>query len=282
MAGRLDVMREMQRQVEARRSGSARVPVASAEEEVAPTGSEYSEYSPLDKTGLRDGYKMSVGNARRLSSDARALMDAGRHRSAHLILLLALEELGSAVQLYEAGRSGVQDWEAWWRRYFSHPKDLESTSLGIARREKANERFVQVREDLVYVNFDKKQQKFIAPPEEEDSELLELVGKEAAYAEAVLKVLPPHAFERSEFELMVRQSPEITPAVLYACIEELVSQEPTVSERDLLTAIALDLGRSPDDFAAGFKRWKEVGPKARVYVDILRGVQDRMKEQGKA
>ena len=242
-------------------------------------GSEYSEYPPLDRTGLRDGYKMSVGNARRLISDARALMDAGRYRSAHLILLLALEELGSALQLYEAGRSGVQQWEAWWRHYFSHPKDLESTSLGIARREKANERVTLVLEDLMYVNFDKKQQQFIAPREDKDSELLELFEKEAAYAEDVLKALPPHAFERWEFEEMIQQSPEIAPSVLYARIEELVSQDPTVSERDLLTAIARDLGRSSDDFAAGFEQWKKVAPKARVYVDLLRRVQDRMRKQ---
>jgi AbiV family abortive infection protein len=241
-------------------------------------GGEYSEYSSLDRTELRDGYKMSIGNARRLVSDARALMDAGRYRSAHLILLLALEELGSAVQLHEAGRSGVQDWEAWWGRYFSDPKELESTSLGIARREEANKRFI--REDLAYVNFGKKQQKFIAPPEDKDSELLEFVEKEAAYAEEVLKALPPHAFELWEFEEVVQQSPEIAPSsVLYARIEELVSQDPTVSERDLLRAIAWDLGRSPDDFVAGFEQWKKVAPKARVYVDLLRRVQDRIKTQ---
>ena len=241
-------------------------------------GSEYSEYPQLDRTGLRDGYKMSVANARRLISDARTLRDAGRYRSAHLSLLSALEELGSAVQLYEAGRSGVQDWEAWWRRYFSHPKELESTSLGIARRERADEPFSLVPEDLVYVNFDREEERFIAPPEEEDRDLLELFEKEAAYAEDILKALPLHAFERWEFEELAQQSPEIAPAVLYARIEELVSQEPTVSERDLLTAIAGDLGRSPDEFAAGFERWKEVGPKARVYVDILRRVQGRIKK----
>ena len=278
-----DVLQQMQKQLRTKRSGEAPPPVpktepdAAKEKEIHSMDSNYSEYPRLDRTGLRDGFKMSVGNASRLISDARALTDASRYRSAHLILLLALEELGSALQLYKAGRSGVQDWEAWWRRYFSHPKELESTSLGIARREEANERFI--REDLVYVNFDEKQKKFIAPPEDEDSELLEFVGKEAAYAEEVLKALPPHAFERWELEEMVQQSPEIVPSVLYARIEELVSQEPTVGQGDLLTTIARDLGRSPDDFAAGFERWKNVAPKARVYVDLLRRVQDRIKEQ---
>ena len=242
-------------------------------------GSEYNEYPPPDKTALRDGYKMSIGNARRLVSDARALIDAGRYRSAHFMLLLALDELGSAVQLYEAGRSGVQDWEAWWRRYFSLPKDLESASLGIARREEAKERFTLAREDLMHVNYDKKQGKFMAPPEDKESELHHLFEKEVAYAEDVLKVLPPHAFERWEFEEMVRQSPNIAPSVLYARIEELVSQDPMVGEKELLTAIARDLGRSPDEFSTGFEQWKKVAPKARVYVDLLRRVQDRMKKQ---
>ena len=245
-------------------------------------GSEYSEYPQLDRTGLRDGYKMSVANARRLISDARALADTHRYRSAHFVLLLALEELGSAIQLYEAGRSGVQDWEAWWRRYFSHPKELESPSLGIARRGTANEQLTLIREDLRFVNFDKKQKKFMAPRDDNDRELLELFEKEAAYAEDVLKALPPHAFERWELEEMVQQSPKILPSVLYARIEELVSQDPSVGEGDLLTAIARDLGRSPDDFAAGFEQWRKVAPKARVYVDLFRRVQDRMKKQREA
>ncbi len=181
MTGKMFDTEALHREVEARRLGSARLPVTSTEKEIRPIRSEYDAYPPLDRTGLRDGYKMCVGNARRLISDARALVEAGRYRSAHRILLLALEELGSALQLYEAGRSGVQDWEAWWRRYFSHPKELESTSLGIAKREEANAQFI--REDLVYVNFDKKQEKFIAPREDEDTELRAFVEKETAYAE---------------------------------------------------------------------------------------------------
>ena len=80
------------------------------------------------------------------------------------------------------------------------------------------------------------------------------------------------------------EAPMLETIELYAAKsgEELVSQESTVSERDLLTTVAGDLGRSPEDFAAGFKRWKEVGPKARVYVDLLRRVQDRIKEQREA
>ena len=106
------------------------------EKETRPIRSEYGVYPPLDKTRLRDGYKLCVENARRFITDAKALAEAGRYHSAHRILPLALEELGSALQLYEAGRSGVQDWEAWWRRYFSHPKDMESASLALPRGRK--------------------------------------------------------------------------------------------------------------------------------------------------
>ena len=272
----------LQREVEGRRSSSAGLPVTSAEKETCPMGSEYGAYPPLDKAQLRDGYKLCVENARRLISDARALAEAGRYSSAHGILLLALEDLGSALQLYEANRSGVQDWESWWRRYFSHPKDLESASLGIAKREKATEGCTLVPEDLAHVNFDRKHGKFIAPPEDEDHEVVAFFEKEAAYAEGVLKELPSHAFERWEYEVMIRQSPEIAPLVLYARIEELLGQEPTVSEGDLVAAIARDLGRSRDVFAAGFERWKAVSPKARAYVDLIRRVQEKMKKPREA
>ena len=188
----------LQREVEARRFGSGRHSVTSTEKETRPISSEYGAYPSLDKTRLRDGYKLCVESARRFITDAKALADAGRYHSAHRILLLALEELGGALQLYEAGRSGVQDWEAWWRRYFSHPKDMESASLGIAKREEATERCTLVPEDLVHVNFDKKHEKFTAPLEDEDPELVAFFEKEVAYAEGVLKALPPHAFERWE------------------------------------------------------------------------------------
>ena len=149
MGRTFDVLQQLQRQMTVKRFDVARPPVmkpepdAAKEKEIPSMDSKYSAYPPLDRTRLQDGYKMSVANARRLTSDARALMGADCCRSAYLILLLALEELGSAIQLYEAGRSGVQDWEAWWRRYFSHPKKLESTSLGIARREEANAQFIR-------------------------------------------------------------------------------------------------------------------------------------------
>jgi hypothetical protein len=253
-----------------------------AEKEVRPMDSEYSEYPPLEMPGLRDGYKMCVGNASRLIDDARTLSDAGRFRTACLVLLLAIEELGSAVQVYEAGRSGVRDWGEWWSSYFNHPKVQESTSPEIPGMEEAGERFARIREELVYVDFDKNNKRFMSPREDQDGELLELFEKEAAYAESVLKALPSHAFERWEFEEMVRQSPEIAPSVLYARIEEILQQEPTVSETDLLTVIARDLGMSPDDFAAGFERWKKVAPKARAYMDLLRRVQDRLRKEREA
>ena len=253
-----------------------------AEKEVRPMDSEYSEYPPLEMPGLRDGYKMCVGNASRLIDDARTLRDAGRFRTACLVLLLAIEELGSAVQLYEAGRSGVRDWGEWWSSYFNHPKVQESTSPEIPGTEEAGERFARIREELVYVDFDKNNKRFMSPREDQDGELLELFEKEAAYAESVLKALPSHAFERWEFEEMVRQSPEIAPSVLYARIEEILQQEPTVSEADLLTAIARDLSMSPDDFVAGFERWKKVAPKARAYMDLLRRVQDRLRKEREA
>jgi hypothetical protein len=198
--------------------------------------------------------------------------DAGRYHSAHLILLLALEELGSAIQLYEAGRSEVQHWEAWWGRYYTHPKTLESTSLGIPSMAEADERSASAPLDLAYVDFDENEGRFIAPSEDEDSRLRWLVEREKAYAEGVLGALPPYAFERWEFQDLAQQSPEIMPSVLYARIEEILSEKPAASERELLTAIALDLGRSPDDFAAGFERWKEVAPKARVYLDLVRSL----------
>ena len=62
------------------------------------------------------------------------------------------------------------------------------------------------------VNFDKKQEKFIAPLEDQDPGLVAFFEKEVAYVEGVLKALPPHAFERWDYEVMVRQSPEIAPS----------------------------------------------------------------------
>jgi AbiV family abortive infection protein len=278
MAKALDV-ENVQREAEIGRSDSTVTASATTEKETRPMLNDYSDYPPLDRNALRDGYKLCVMNAQRFISDVKSFMGAGRYRSANLILVIALEEMGSAIQLYEAGCTGVSDWKTWWRRYFSRIKDLESSSLGIARRQETDEDLALTREDLAHVNFDKIHGKFIAPGADEHPEFPLLVEKEAAYAEEVLKALPLHAFERWELEVLVRRSPEIGPAVLYARVEELVKQEPSIGERDLLTAIARDLGRSPDELTAGFERWKEVAPKARVYMDLLQRVQHKIKGQ---
>ncbi len=241
--------------------------------------SDYSTYPALETAGLRKGYKMAVANVRRLISDARALRDAHRYRSAHLILLLALEELGSALQLYEAGRSRVQDWEGWWRRYTSHPKSLEPKPFGMARRTRDSERLTLVRNELTFVNFDKNQGAFVAPREDTDGELLELFEKEVARADDVLKGLPPYAFEQWELGEAIKQSRTREPSVLYARVEELVSQDPTINEKDLLAAVAGDLDTSPDEFIAGFAQWRNATPKARVYMGLLRRVQDRVNKR---
>jgi hypothetical protein len=288
MGRTFDVLEHLQRQLSAQRSGGkVQLPVkqieldAAREKKIHRLGSKYREYPSLDRTQLRNGYQLCLGNATGLMNDAAMMREAGSLRTAYLILLLAVEELRNATQLYEAGCSEVQDWEEWWGRYFKHPKE-QSTPRETGGEKEADERLSRGSEELLYVDFDRKDEKFIPPREGQDSELLKLVEKETAYAEGILKALAPHAFERWEFEELAQQSPEIAPSVLYARIEELVSQEPTVSERDLLTAIARDLGKSPDDFAAGFERWKEVAPKARVYLDLLRGLQDRIKKQGEA
>jgi hypothetical protein len=284
MGRTFDVLEHLQRQLSAQRSGGkVQLPVkqieldAAREKKIHRLGSKYREYPSLDRTQLRNGYQLCLGNATGLMNDATMMREAGSLRTAYLILLLAVEELRNATQLYEAGCSEVQDWEEWWGRYFKHPKE-QSTPLETGGEKEADERLSRGSEELLYVDFDRKDEKFIPPREGQDSELLKLVEKETAYAEGILKALAPHAFERWEFEELAQQSPEIAPSVLYARIEELVSQEPTVSERDFLTAIARDLGKSPDDFAAGFERWKEVAPKARVYLDLLRGLQDRIKK----
>ncbi len=258
-------------EVEAQRSRSNRLSEISTDAQNGSPG-EYGTYPPLDRSALRNGYKLCIENAERLLTDARALAEAGRYRSAHRILLLVVEELGTALQLYEAARSGVSDWEGWWRRFASGSKDLQSASLGIEKREEPGApAFVPA--EMAHVNFDKKQKKFTAPIDDEDPELVGYFEKELAYTEHVLKVLPSHAFERWEYELTIQQSPEFAPLVLYARIEELVSQDPAVKEKDLLTAIARDLGRSKDVFAAGFERWKDISPKARAYVDLMRRLQ---------
>ncbi|MBP1732282.1 MAG: Tetratricopeptide 2 repeat protein [Deltaproteobacteria bacterium] len=280
MSKTFDELQALQRELNARQSDSVPLGNLSPEKEVPPMGSEHGGYPPLDRMLLRDGYKLCVGNAKRLIADAKLLMGAGRSHTAYLILSLAQEELGNAIQLYEAGCSGVGDWKAWWHRYFSHPKKLESTVLDIPSMATADQRFNLARNELVYVDFDREQRTFVAPPVDDDRQLLELTKTEAAHVEDVLAALPPHAFERWEFEDMVQDSPELLPGVLYARIEELLGEEPVLEERDLLTAIARDLGRPPDKFAAGYQRWKNAAPKTRVYLDVLRRVQDKLRKGG--
>ena len=288
MGRTFDELRRLQQRLEAKRSGEARPlvtktdPDAAKEKEIHSMDNTYSNYPPLDRPGLREGYTLCVENATRLIADALTLKDAGRHRSAYLILSLALEELGGALQLYEAGGVGVNNWDEWWRRYESHPRQLASPALDLARIEKADERFTLVRDQLVYVDFDKNDGRFKAPPEDDDLDLRELFETEAAYADTILRALPTHAFERWEFEEAVEQVPDIAPSVLYALVEQTASKEPGVSERDLLYAIARDLGRPPDEFAAGYEQWKKATPKARVYVDLLRGVHHKLTKEREA
>jgi AbiV len=277
-----DDLQALQRKLAARQSGFAPLPATTPAKEVPPMGSGDNEHPPLDRTGLREGYMLCVGNATRFIADARLLRDAGRLRSAYLILSLALEELGAALQLYEAGSSGVGDWDAWWRRYWTHPRKLASPALDLPRMEEAGGRFTLVREELVYVDFDTKHERFTGPREDDDSDLHELFEVEAAYADTLLNALPTHAFERWEFEEIVEHSPEMAPSILYALVEKTVSEEPAVSERELLSAIARDLGMPPDQFAAGYQRWKNAAPKARMYLDVLRRVQDSLKKEREA
>ena len=240
-------------------------------------GSQYEEYPGLDRTRLRDGYKMCVGNAIRLMNDAVLLKQAGRIRSAYLILHLAVNELGNATRLYEAGRSGVQNWEEWWSRYLVH--QTEGEPFDNPEGGEAGQELDRVRRELMYVGFDRKDTAFLAPREDGDGELLKLYDEEAAYAEGVLKALPPYAFERLEFKETVQQSPEMAAAILYARIDEITSEEPTINQRDLLTAVADDMGMSPDEAATGFEQWKRVAPKARAYLDLLHRVQERLKQK---
>ena len=248
--------------------------------EAPPIGSTDAEPPPLDRPALRDGYTLCVENATGLIADARTLKDTGRYRSAYLILSLALEELGGALQLYEAGGVGVSNWEEWWQRYSTHPRILVSPALDLARMEKADERFALMRDELVYVEFDTHLGAFMPPRADDDTDLHAIFDTEAAYAETLLNALPTHAFERWEFQEAVEQSPDIALSALYALVEQTASEEPTVSERDLLYAIARDLGRPPDEFTAGYEQWKKVTPKARIYLDVLRRAQNRLKKEG--
>ena len=266
--------------IPASHAGVATGYVTSPEKERYPMSEPDTGHLPLDRSALRDGYTLCVENATRLIADARTLKDARRYRSAYLILSLALEELGGALQLYEAGGVGVSNWEEWWRRYESHPRELGSPALDLARMEKADERFALMRDELVYVEFDTHLGAFMPPRADDDPDLHELFDIDAAYAETLLNALPTHAFERWEFQEAVEQSPDIALSALYALVEQTASEEPTVSERDLLYAIARDLGRPPDEFTAGYEQWKKATPKARIYLDVLRRAQNRLKKEG--
>jgi hypothetical protein len=210
-------------------------------------------------------------------NDAVLLKDAGRIRSAYLILHMAVGELGNASRLYEAGRSGVHDWEEWLSLNFIHL--VEGAPMDNPEAAAADQKLDHARREFMYVRFDGNNKTFLAPCEDGDSSLLKLYDEEAAYAEALLKVLPSYAFELLEFKEMVQQSPEMAVAILYARIDEIISEEPTINQRDLLAAVAKDMGMSPNDASTGFEQWKRVAPKARAYLDLLHRVQGRMKQK---
>ena len=159
-------------------------------------------------------------NAGRFMNDAALLKEAGRLRSACLILHLAVNELGNATRLYEAGRAGVQNWEEWWGRYFTHQTE-EGRPIDNLGVEEVGEKVDQIYREITYVGFDLKDGVFLTPHEDEDDELLEFFDEESAYAERILKELPPYAFERLDFKEMAQQSPEMAAPVLYARIEEI-------------------------------------------------------------
>ncbi len=239
---------------------------------------DYEGYPALDRARLRDGYKMCIGNAIRLMNDATMLKEAGRLRSAYLVLRLAVEELANATRLYEAGRSGVQDWKGWWGRYFDHPEGVGSPDNRAAGQDgESGPR--QDHRKLTFVDFDRNEGAFSSPLADEDSNLLRLFEKESTNADGILKALPSYAFERLEFREMAEQSPEMTAPILYARIEEIVSGEQGIDERDLLAIIAEDLSMSPEEVAAGYEHWKKVSHKARAYLDLLQRVRERLKKE---
>ncbi len=240
-------------------------------------GSENEEYPALDRRRLRDGYRKCVSNASRLLDDAALLKEAGRSRSAYLILRLAVNELGNAIRLYDAGRSGVRDWEEWWSRYFA--ERTRGQPFDDGKTGEAVEKSDRLRQELTYVRFDRQNGAFLTARPDGDGELLELFDEEAAYAQSILETLPSTAFERIEFREIVQQSEETALPTLYGRIEEIMSEDPSVGEEDLLHALAEATGMSTDEAAAGFEQWKKVAPKARAYMDLLHRVQGRLKQK---
>jgi len=166
---------------------------------------------------------------------------------------------------------------AWWSLggYMANTFDL----LRQAQKKVAARRFGGRQRSAIKTEAKEKEPR---PTGNAYSRLRQLVEKEAAYAEGVLKALPHYAFERWEFQDLAQQFPEIAAPVVYAHIEEIVKLKPTMSERDLIFAIAQDLGKSPDDFAAGFERWKNVASKAQAYLDLLGQAQDSLKKEREA
>ncbi len=145
------------------------------ENETGSIDGQYKGYPGLDRTQLRDGYKMCVGNAGRFMNDAALLKEAGRLRSACLILHLAVKELVNAARLYEAGRMGVRNWEEWWSHYFTH--QAEGESFEDPRVVEMSQKFDEIHRELTYVGLDKKDGVFLMPREDEDKELLEFFDR---------------------------------------------------------------------------------------------------------
>jgi len=240
--------------------------------------SRYGEYPGLDRARLRDGYKRCLENAGRVVNDAIFLKGAGRFRSAYLVLRVAVNELGRAMRLYDAGRSGVQNWEEWWSAFFAHHREGQPPDNQAGENPQKPD---LVRRELTHVRFDREKETFLAPREDGDPELRELLEKEAAYVESMLTALPSYGFELLEFRETVQEAPEMALPVLYARVEEIVSGEPAVDETDLLAAIASDMGMSQESVAAGFDQWSRATPKARAYLDLLRRVQGKLKPKGR-
>ena len=106
-----------------------------------------------------------------------------------------------------------------------------------------------------------------------NSSLAKVEAIKAGYDEAILLAPDGNVSEcTGENIFVVRDGKLLTPPSSDSGALEGITQKS-------VETIARDLGRSPDDFAAGFERWKNVAPKARVYVDLLRRVQDRIKTQ---
>lgn len=75
----------------------------------------------LTTSQIVEGMNSAVENARRLSKDARILLDAGRFASASSLAALAIEEAGKTSILRELSLAANQeDLKKAWKRYRSH------------------------------------------------------------------------------------------------------------------------------------------------------------------